>query len=412
MTQELTRDQITLVPKDFLTSPIFAARAQEGVREIRIPSPDGTARIWKIGGKNPLLGRETTPLDVSHARVLFALMRFRDPYDETNKVRVSLSELAHTVANSRGGRYMRDLRVKLGELRDIWIELEYDADGVIDPHTRKTRHFTLLGHVDIVTHAPRRRTSGRQPEIWLDYVELHPEFLKLLHDYENLLYIRWDVFKQLTSNLAQALYLYIPSRAKHYAQKSPWKIGLETLLDQVGMNVPKTKSKRKEIFTQNKHSVLSQLDGSELFKGVLRVYLEENSAHTDYNLCCYCDAEASLESRPAPRNTRLKELYLAQGHSEDDYFEKVRTGEKMTDYEIQLLEKAGIPHPAREKGLQICKSLLGDRFTEIAADLKAVTQEANQKTKGSRIRSPGAVIMDMCKKELQSSPVTRKNLPL
>ncbi len=394
----LSQDQIALVPRDFLTGPIFAAKAQQGVRTIRITCSDKTIRTWKIGGKNPLTGKDTPPLDVSHARVLFGLLKFRDPYDTTNKVRVSLSELALTVANSRGGRYMRDLREKLGELKDIWIELEYDTEGLLDTETRKSRHFTLLGHVDIVTHAPRRKTPGRQPEIWLDYIELHPEFLKLMEDYQNLLYIRWDVFKSITSNLAQALYLYLPSRAKHHSKKDPWKISLTTLLEQVGLSVPTTKSKRKEIFTQNKFSVISQLNGTELYKGILCLHIEENAGKTDFNLCCYCETDNNSERPTSIYASKLKELYLQAGHSEEDYLKRIRNGDRMNDYEISLLQRAGISDPANERGLQLCKALLGDKFTLIAADLKAVVLESTTKSKAT-IRSPGALLMDLCKKE-------------
>lgn len=395
MSQQYTREQITLVPKDFLTGPIFAARSQKGVREIRVPARDGGSNIWRIGGMNPLLEKDTQPLDVSHARVLFALIKFRDPFDDTNKVTISLSELAQTVANSRGGRFMRDLRRKLAELRDIWIELVYDPDGEKDKNIKKTRAFTLLGHVDIVTHEPRRKTKNHQKEIWLDYVELHPEFLNLLRDIENMLYIRWDVFKNITSNLAQALYLYLPSRAQYYDGKSPWKVSLTTLLEQTGMKVPSCRSVRKKIFTQNKSSVLSQLNGAELFSGTLRIYLEDTADKKDYNLCCYVE-----KSQRTIRQSELKRIYLEAGHTEEEFNKKLTRGARLDEHEVELLEQMGIKHPEKERGLQLCKAIIGGEFSFICRDVLAAVRVG--KENGKPILNPGGLIMSHCKNYIRN----------
>jgi hypothetical protein len=60
------------------------------------------------------------------------------------------------------------------------------------------------------------------------------------------MHVRLDVLRTLASDLAQAIYLFIPSRAVHHAKEDPWKINLANLFDQLGMNVPVSKSLRKK----------------------------------------------------------------------------------------------------------------------------------------------------------------------
>ena len=66
--------------------------------------------------------------------------------------------------------------------------------------------------------------------------------------------------RTLASDLAQAIYLFIPSRAVHHSKADPWKINLANLFDQLAMNVPSSKSLRKKALVQHgEKSVVKQL---------------------------------------------------------------------------------------------------------------------------------------------------------
>ena len=88
----------------------------------------------------------------------------------------------------------------------------------------------------------------------------------------------------MTSPTAQAIYTFLPSRAVHHAESDPFAIRLATSLEQVSHPVPPHKSVRKKIFTQNRFSILSQLDGKEILNGILRVSLADTKDASDYNL--------------------------------------------------------------------------------------------------------------------------------
>lgn len=71
------------------------------------------------------------------------------------------------------------------------------------------------------------------------------EILGRVADSQNL---RIDVFNSIRAPLAQAIYLYILSRA-HYATKdAPFEIALTNFLQQVSARLPPQESKRLEIF--------------------------------------------------------------------------------------------------------------------------------------------------------------------
>ena len=109
-----------------------------------------------------------------------------------------------------------------------------------------------------------------QPEFWLDRVTLNPDFFGLLQHIENLAGLRLDVLIGMTSDAAQSIYTYLPSRAVHRSSANPFEITLTTLMEQIGLNVPPHKSKRHQIFTQRSPSIVNQLNGAETLTGILR----------------------------------------------------------------------------------------------------------------------------------------------
>ena len=109
-----------------------------------------------------------------------------------------------------------------------------------------------------------------------------PEFAELLCDWTNIIHVRLDVLRTLASDLAQAIYLFIPSRAVHHKKDDPWKINLTDLFIKLGMNVPASKSLRKKALAQHgTKSVLKQLNGVPILSGCLRVSLRLNKEKSD-----------------------------------------------------------------------------------------------------------------------------------
>jgi hypothetical protein len=115
-----------------------------------------------------------------------------------------------------------------------------------------------------------------------------------MRDWTQIMHLNLGTLKALTSDIAQAIYLYLPSRAFHHTEKRPFEIRLALLLEQLGLPVPSSRSKRKEVLTQHKRSVLSQLDGAEILSGKLRVALAPSDDGTDYKLLAWVEKGSSL----------------------------------------------------------------------------------------------------------------------
>ena len=134
-----------------------------------------------------------------------------------------------------------------------------------------------------------------QQEMWLDRVTLSPEFFGLLKRWEELARICLDVLTSLRSPKAQAIYTYIPSRAVHHTESEPFSIKLATILEQIGAPVPAAKSKRKQVFTQNKTSILSQLNGAKIIDGILRTELLETRDGADFKLIFWVEKGSATQ---------------------------------------------------------------------------------------------------------------------
>src|ERR1039458_293578 len=78
---------LVAAPQDYFLAPIFAASRQSGPREVTVRvNIDGKVveRRYFMGGFHPLRPNHPPPaLDVRHGRAIFALLSFRDPFDET-----------------------------------------------------------------------------------------------------------------------------------------------------------------------------------------------------------------------------------------------------------------------------------------------------------------------------------------
>src|SRR5271157_395958 len=106
-------------PKDYFLGPVFAATKQDGAREVTIGE-----RRYQIGGFHPLRPELSPPaLDVRHARAIFSLLSFRDPYEDTRLIRFSFNEFCRCYAHTNGGRYARAIKNILADLTDSYIRI-------------------------------------------------------------------------------------------------------------------------------------------------------------------------------------------------------------------------------------------------------------------------------------------------
>jgi len=89
-------------------------------------------KLWRF---HPLRTDFFPPaLDVRHARAIFTLLSFREPYgDNGREIRFAFNDFCRRYANSQGGRYMRAIKDIVGELMDsykcrVFIETKVVAE--------------------------------------------------------------------------------------------------------------------------------------------------------------------------------------------------------------------------------------------------------------------------------------------
>jgi hypothetical protein len=318
-----------------------------------------------MGANNPLTDQPCGDIDMSHIRILFAILSF---WHGQNPVVMSIKELARRTASSQGGRYFRDLRRKIEEMKHYWIRIE-EKDG-------STRSFQLIRALDVVTKPPRKRKDGvlTQKEVWLDDVLLADDLAELLRDWTQLMHLRLDVIKELTSELAQAVYLFLPSRAYHHTKAAPFEIRLWLLFHQLGMNVPPSPSERKKLFTQNKRTVLSQLDGVPILSGRLRVALAATGDGSDYKLQSW--TEKSHELGDSDTDGPLLQAWLDKGRSREEYEHHKMRRAPLLEFEQELLRKARVELENTRSFFSIAKGLIGEnRFHALLSEAKVEALE-------------------------------------
>jgi hypothetical protein len=229
------RSGLVLAPKDYFLGPVFAATPKTGAHEVTVAD-----RLYLIGGVDPM-GTDIHPpaLDVRHARAVFSLLSFCDPYEETRLIRFSFNELCRRYAQSNGGRYARAIKRIVSDLTRSYIR-------ITDLKTGIAHEYRLIERVDIEKRPIRRKDSrlakSDQLEMWFNGCTFSPEFCGLLSRIHELQHLKLDVFNSIRSPLARAIYLYIPSRAHHHSEDDPFEISVSTLLNQVGHPVPEYKS--------------------------------------------------------------------------------------------------------------------------------------------------------------------------
>ena len=373
---------LVAAPKEYFLGPVFAATKQTGPRAITI----GDHR-YEIGGFHPLRPELRPPaLDVRHARAIFALLSFRDPYEDSRLVRFSFNVFCRRYANSNGGRYARAIAEIVADLLDAYIR-------VTDLRTGVSHQYRLIEHVDIEGRPPRRRdarlANSPQEELWFNGCTLSPEFFGLLSKITELQSLKLDVFTAIRSPLAQAIYLYIPSRAHHHTKEKPFEITLTRLLEQVSFVVPAFKSQRKQVFTQHEdagRSIIQQLNGIEILSGRFHVALEETSDKTDWKLIAWVERSAKAPKLPG-EGSKLATAYLNSGRPPELLAQALANIKELNDYERELLEAAGVELGKNRRFFEMAKAILKEaRFDSLLGEAKGDALEGRRAIKNPTAR--------------------------
>ena len=358
-----------LVPREMIVAPFFAAVKQSQKREVVV---DG--KRWVIGLDHPTKRRSSPALDMRHGRACFTLLSFRDRLQNGREIFFSMNEFCRRYASSQGGRYASDILNILFDLQETWVAREIDDD--------KVEYFQILGDIKIHQKTARRRDALKalsiQQEMWLDRVTLSPEFFGLLMRWEELARICLHVLTSIRSPKAQAIYTYIPSRAVHHTKSEPFSINLATILEQIGAPVPTAKSKRKQVFTQNKNSILSQLHGAEIIDGVLRAELAETRDGSDFKLIFWVEKNSASKPIAPPKKSKMQEAWIKSGRSQASFQEGLKKTKELEYYHRELLERAGVKLEKTEKFFQMAHALLGPRFEKVLSEAKGDVLEGNR----------------------------------
>jgi len=378
--EKKTKTEIrALVPKDFLIGPIFAASRQSGSRQVVVGD-----REYTIGGFHPIhQSRKPPALDVRHARLCFAILSFRDIFSETSEFHFSFNELCKRYAGSNGGRYSRAIGDLLGDLMDTYFQIR-------DLTTQISHVYRILERIDIEKRPIRRKDSqlatSDQPEMWFHGVSIAPEFFGLLNNMKELQYIKLEVLTSIRSPLAQAIYLYIPSRAHHHSKNNPFEITVTKLLNQVSHPVPKYKAHRKLLVTQNRTSILSQLDGTETLLGTFHVNMVETTDKKDYKLQAWIKVSEKKSLSPGT-NSKLIQMFLDKGITQKEIDRRLQKTQPLDSYEIELLEMGKINVSEMEKFLEMARALLGETgFHNLLAEAKSDALENTRSSKSPNHR--------------------------
>jgi hypothetical protein len=375
-----TRDaNLVAAPKDYLIGPVFAATKQSGPRDITIGQ-----RRYQVGGFHPMRPDFRPPaLDVRHARAIFTLLSFRKPGENTPFIRFSFREFCRRYANSNGGRYARAIKGIVADLMDSYIR-------VTDLDTAVCRQYRLIERIDIEARPPRRNDArlamSNQQEIFFHGCTLSPEFFGMLGQIAELQYLKLDVLTSIRAPLAQAIYLYIPSRAHHHTEDTPFEITLAKLLEQVSYPVPQQKSVRRKIFTQNRKPVIGQLDGLETLSGRFRVRLAETSDGTDSKLQAWVEKKPRSKTLSAG-DSKLIAAWIESGRTLLQLEQRLANIQPLSDYESELLEKAAVRLAGNERFFRLAKAMLAPaQFVSLLAEAKGDELEGRAARKNPTAR--------------------------
>lgn len=381
--EDAPKSLLVAAPRDYFLGPVFAASRQTGPREVTIGD-----RRYLIGGFHPMRRNFSPPaLDVRHARAIFSLLSFRSLFDDTRLIRFSFNEFCRRYARSNGGRYSRAIAEIVADLLDSYIRVTDLASGI-------AHEYRLIERIDIEKRPIRRkddlRAGSPQLEMWFNGCTLSPEFFGLLARIAELQHLKLDVFTSIRSPLAQAIYLYIPSRAYHHSEKNPFEISISKLLDQVSFPQPRYKSLRHKLLTQHEEegrSIIQQLDGLETLSGRFRVALAETSGGEDWKLQAWVEMAHKAPKKAVKADSKLVRAYLKSGRTREDLQQRLSSREPLSAYHLELFHTAKVELQGSERFFELARALLGEtRFVGLLAEAKGEALEGREATKNPTAR--------------------------
>lgn len=355
------------LPQNWVTAPLFPPLPQD--EPYTITFLDGKYS-WTTGCKNTLAyTREyDSPylrgFDIRHYDLIAAFISEyrRGHIDKSGKLYVSYKGLLTLIGRTNGTSQIKTISLLLD---DLW-----NTNILWEDHEKNTAVlFRALSKIETKTE------DGKNT---LVSVQLDPNFITFIDQIEKFISVRLDVKVKLPSPVAQAIYTYIPSRAIYStSEKTPWKITLTALMKELRLPEEKYKSKRKEFFTQNKISIMQQLDGQPVRSGDLfRCKLEENTKKTDYYFCCW-----TQKNEKKTQKSRLLQCWIDAGRDVKDFYRLIDNKKPLTRKTIEDLKIMGLD-PVKDKAyFEAAKAIfayLGDPdFEGFIADIKCRYDEGS-----------------------------------
>jgi Replication initiator protein A len=394
-------------PKLFFIAPFFPGVANKMQHEV-----EHGDRIYRIGGVHPFPRPEIPlprALDIRHCRALFVLLSFRNENGNQGRIiSFSMYEFSRRFASSVGGAYHRHLKQLLGDLADTWIQITEKSTG-------KVFYARLLDKMD-VCQTPIRRSDAPdavngQMTLRIQAAVVSDWFYEMLSCIIELMWLKLDVFTSIRSPNAQSLYMFLPSRAVGKTEQNPWEINLTKLLGQIGYDhVPTSRSKRIQLFTQNKNSVISQINGIPISKGALRAALRiPQDRKKDAFLQVWQELPKDGGNTINP-NSKVYQAWTLNGGTPAEFSRRLKLQRPITeDYALSLLRAAGVNLAKDHVFLRQVRALIGDsEFLSCLAETKGSGIEPGFTVKKSLGALMGGRLMNAVKLAARSSQPSRE----
>lgn len=352
-----TIERRALVPKDWLTNPLFLAGEQPPGRCVLFRGTE-----WTMGIPNPFKSSEpSSRIDFNHIRLFIALLSLRFPGLPT--INASIRQICAAYGWPHGSTQRRLIKGMIHDLRNYWIR-------VTDVSASKILEFSLIHGVALEKELGAQTSSGeRQVREFVDDLRIHPHFETMLQDVERILHVRVDVLNSLPTNTARALYLYIPSRAIHQLNgHSRWSIRTQTLLEQVGVACPPHPSLVKRVLDRS----VAPLDGVGLLGPILRCNIVYDKPK---NPCIEFwterrEPKKSFADSVIEKDGVLVSILKAQGWSTAQIRTRLQEHARVPSHILERLNRCSVNTDRDQVFLEIACTLIGvDKFEFIVSDL-------------------------------------------
>ncbi len=334
---------------------------------------------WTTGCKNtlPYTREYDSPylrgFDIRHYDLIAAFISEyrRGHIDKSGKLYVSYKGLLALIGKTSGSLQIKTISLLLDDLWNTNILWE-------DNEKKSAVLFRTLSKIE---------TNNEDGNNMLVSIQLDQNFINFIDQIEKFISVRLDVKVKLPSPVAQAIYTYIPSRAIYSTIKDPWRISLTNLMKELRLPLEKyaSKSEKKKLFTQNKTSIMQQLDGQPLRSGDLfRCCLEEKKDKSDYYFCCWVQKVAKKT-----QNSPLLQCWKDDGRDVKVFYKLIDEKKPLTRKTIEDLKDMGL-NPVKDRtyyeAAKAILAYLGDSdFEGLIADIKCRYEEGS-------VRQPWALL--------------------